>query len=309
MNWKEVDIATSSEGADLVANVLFECGSEGVSIYDSNDLMELIKSDIIWDYIDEHLLVKSEVVHVKGFYAQEGFDKTYTAILEGLSNLKSLSGFNLGSLEITCREISDEDWINVWRKYYQPIHIGHIVIVPNWLSYDKQPDETVVYMDPGMAFGTGEHESTKICLQLFSELDCVGKTVLDVGTGSGILGITAAVSGASKVYMSDIDEIAVKAAKENAAANRTEAVTVIVQDDLISNADIQADIVFANITADILISLSKDIGTCLRDGGYVILSGIIKKRYIEVEQAYIKAGYKVDKCIEMGEWCGIRLVK
>lgn len=308
MKFKEITVNTTTIASDLVAMILTDCGSEGVSIYDSSDISELIKSDIIWDYIDEKLLKQSPIVKVKGFYNEENFSNTYNAVIEALADLKENSPFDLGSLEVETRDIDDQDWVNEWKKYYKPIHIGNIVIVPKWLKYDAKPNEKVVLIDPGMAFGTGTHESTKLCLTMFNEIECEGKSVVDIGAGSGILGITASVCGAKDVYLSDIDEIAVKACRENAELNNIQNATIIC-DDLIKNANVKGDIVFANITADILIMLSKDIGNCLQDNGYIILSGIIKARYDDVLKAYLQAGFTLDKSLVDGEWCGLRFRK
>ena len=305
MIYKEITVNTTTEGSELVAYILEELGSEGVSIYDSSDILELYKSDIIWDYIDENVLKSSEIVKVKGFYNQDEYEKVYLNLLEKLEELKENSPFNLGSLEVSVMDINDEDWVNVWKKYYKPIHINDIVIVPCWLDYQKQENEKVVYLDPGMAFGTGEHESTKLCLTLFSELDTIGKDVLDVGTGSGILGITASVCGAKSVYMSDIDAVAIESCKQNAKLNKLGDYEIAL-DDLVATCHKKGDIVFANITADILIKLSKDIIKLVKKDGYIILSGIIKARYDEVLKAYLDSGFTLDKSMVMGEWCGIR---
>ena len=306
MMYKELTVFTTTDGSDLVSMILSDAGSDGVTIYDSSDIMELYRSDIIWDYIDDKVLEQSDVVKVKGFYADDTFEVAYHEIIGALEILRENSPFELGSLETATNDIDDEDWVNVWKKNYRPIHIGNIVIVPKWLKYDATENENVVYLDPGMAFGTGEHESTQLCLTLFSELNVSGKRVLDIGTGSGILGITASVCGAEHVYMSDIDSIAVKAAKENAKLNKLGAFDIAC-DDLVANATATGDIVFANITADILIMLSGQIGKLVNKDGYIILSGIIKARYDEVLAAYIKAGFTVDKSMVLGEWCGLRL--
>ena len=306
MKYKELTVLTTTEGSDLVSMILYDAGSEGVSIYDSSDIKELYRKDIIWDYIDDSVLMQSEVVSVKGFYPEDAFDKIYIDVLAELDILRQNSPFELGSLETSIIIVDDEDWVNVWKKYYKPIHINNIVIVPKWLKYDAKQGESVVYLDPGMAFGTGEHESTRLCLTLFSELDVKGKKVLDIGTGSGILGIAASVCGADHVYMSDIDAIAVNAANQNAKLNKLGDVNIVC-DDLVANLTTTGDIVFANITADILIMLSKQIGKLVNSGGSMILSGIIKARYDEVLAAYLKAGFVVDKSMVLGEWCGLRL--
>lgn len=308
MKYKEITVNTTTEGSDLVAMILYDCGSEGVSIYDSKDILELIKSDIIWDYIEEDVLKQSPVVKVKGCYNEDNFENVYQNVLVELENLQKNSPFEMGSLEVQVNELDDTDWVNEWKKYYKPIHIGKIVIVPKWIKYAAQEDEVVVLIDPGMAFGTGTHESTRLCLQLFSELDATQKIVLDIGAGSGILGITASLCGAKGVLLSDIAPLAVKACEENVELNNVKNAK-ITQADLIENADQKGDIVFANITADILISLSNNIGNVLKDNGYIILSGIIHKRYDEVLNAYLENGFVLDKSLVLGEWCGIRLKK
>lgn len=306
MKYKQITVNTTTEGSDLVAMVLYDCGSDGVSIYDSKDILELIKSDIIWDYIEPTVLEQSPIVKVKGFYDVENFDSIYVNVLDGLEELKQNSPFELGSLEVEVCDLDDADWVNEWKKYYKPIHIGKIVIVPKWIKYTTEADERVVLIDPGMAFGTGSHESTRLCLELFGELDCVGKSVLDIGAGSGILGISASICGAESVYLSDIAPLAVKACHENAELNNIKN-AVITQADLLENATVKGDIVFANITADILIALSGNIGNVLKKDGYIILSGIIHKRYDDVLKAYLDKGYILDKSVVLGEWCGLRL--
>lgn len=308
MKYKEISVNTTTEGSDLVAMILYDCGSEGVSIYDSKDILELIESDIIWDYIEADVLKQSPIVKVKGCYNEDTFENIYQNVLEELENLKENSPFELGSLEVQVCELDDTDWVNEWKKYYKPIHIGKIVIVPKWIKYEAQKDEIVVLIDPGMAFGTGSHESTRLCLQLFSELDANGKSVLDIGAGSGILGIAASLCGAKSVLLSDIAPLAVKACEENVQLNNVSN-AVVTQADLIESATTKGDIVFANITADILIALSNNIGNVLSSNGYIILSGIIHKRYDEVLNAYIKNGFVLDKSLVLGEWCGIRFKK
>lgn len=305
----EICINTNTVGSELAADILFDNGSSGVAIYDSADVAELIKSDIIWDYIDESLLVTCQSVLVKGYVPKENFDTLYPLIMDGLDKLQERSEEYLGSLEVTCAEVDDEDWLNTWKKFYKPIKIGRVTVVPKWLKYECTCDEKIVFIDPGMAFGTGEHESTQLCIELLQELDVEGKSVLDIGTGSGILGIAAARLGASSVLMSDIDEVAVKAAKTNAACNDLAACDVTIkQCDLVKDGTARGQIVLANITADILIKLSNDIARCLDCGGYMIISGIINARYQEVLDAYIAAGLKLDKALVKGEWSALRLV-
>lgn len=300
MKSKEITILTNTQGAELVANILEELGSNGVSIYDTSDLAELIKSDIIWDYVDESLLIKNEIVKVSGYFKED--DAIEKEIAKKLEFLKDNSPFKLGSLEMTASLVDDTDWLNEWRKYYQPIHAGKIVVVPKWINYPKQDDEYIVKLDPGMAFGTGSHESTFMCLSLLNEIEVKDKTVIDVGTGSGILGIASAVMGARSVEAYDIDDIAVDAARENASLNDIAKVFSADNANLIDKTNNKFDIALANITADILIDLSKSISEYLNKNGKLIISGVIVTRKDSVINAFKSKGFSVVKEMAMNDW-------
>lgn len=300
MKSKEITILTNTQGAELVANILEELGSNGVSIYDTSDLAELIKSDIIWDYVDESLLIKNEIVKVSGYFKED--DDIEKEIAKKLDLLKDNSPFKLGSLEMTVSVVDDTDWLNEWKKYYQPIHAGKIVVVPKWINYPKQDDEYIVKLDPGMAFGTGSHESTFMCLSLLNEIEVKYKTVIDVGTGSGILGIASAVMGAKSVEAYDIDDIAVDAARENASLNDIAKVFSADNANLIDKTKNKFDIALANITADILIDLSKSISKYLNRNGKLIISGVIATRKDSVINAFKSRGFSVVKEMAMNDW-------
>lgn len=306
MKYKELQVSTTTEGSDLVAMILLDLGSEGVSIYDSNDVLDMMKNHRLWDYIEPDVLRQSPIVRVKGFYNIENFDEIYRDANAKIEELRLNSPFELGSLEIETRDLDDVDWVNEWKKYYDTIHICDVAVVPKWIKYQPAKDEKVILIDPGMAFGTGSHESTQLCIKLFRELDCVGKTVLDIGSGSGILGMVASVCGASKVVMSDISELAVKVCKENILLNNIKNATVT-EADLLESATIKGDIIFANLTADILIELSKNIDKVVKKDSYLVLSGIIHARYNDVLQAFLNKGFILDKSLTLGEWCGLRL--
>lgn len=305
----EVTVATNTETSEIVADILYELGSNGVAIYDTEDVESMLKSDIIWDYIDEKLLKKSEIVTVKGYYDTENISDILLELDSALEKLRNNSLSAVGSLEVTTMEIDDQDWVNVWRKYYKPIHTGRIVVVPNWIKYEPKDSETPIFIDSGMAFGTGEHETTRLCLELLGELEVADKEVLDIGTGSGILGIAAAALGAKSVFMSDLDIVAVESAKKNLALNTVVSDVTIKQCDLLSETDISGDIVLANITADILIRLSKDIKEHMRPSGYLIISGIIHMRADDVRGAFLSSGLKLDTERVDGEWRAMRFVR
>lgn len=304
MKYKEITVNTTTEASELVADILFERGSNGVGIYDKNDFAALVKSDVIWDYVDESVLNQSEVVKVKGFFAEQGFADTLALVEEDLRELAQRSCFATGSLEITVGEVDDEDWVNVWKKHYRPIPCGRIVVVPNWLAYQAKEGEQIVKMDPGMAFGTGEHETTRICLNLLQKDSLENKRVADIGTGSGILAIAAAKLGAESVDAFDIDDIAVKAARNNCEFNGVSNLVNVDNADLLAKCNGVYDVVLANITADILIALCNDLSRYVKKGGTVIISGIIHKRDNDVRSAFENHGLVVKEKITDGEWCG-----
>lgn len=290
MKYKTITVCTNHNDADLISSAMFDAGAGGVSILDKQDFLDLIKSDIIWDYVDESVLNQSDVVRVSTISP----DDEFLSRLE--QNLESMREHGVQYGEITVDEIDEADYENEWKKYYKPIVTKHITVVPTWIKYDKKPDERIMRLDPGMAFGTGSHATTRMCLEL---MNVEGRDVIDVGCGSGILGIGAKLCGAKSVYMCDIDDQAVRFARENAKQNGVDA--TIEQADLLQG-DRKADFIFANITADILMRLSKDIGKHLNDGGEIVLSGIIDTRLDEVEKCYIDAGFEVVEKMAMDGW-------
>ena len=183
MKWYEVTLVSTHEGADLFADALFSVGCGGVSIYDKQDIVALYDSDIVWDYIDENLVNNlDDRVFVKGIIGEEEKTEVLQKIAEEIENLKKNSPFNLGSGEIIVNSIDDEDWKNEWKKYYKPIVTKSVTVVPVWIKYNKISDkEKILWINPGMAFGTGEHETTKMCLDLLGEIDVSAKPLSTSG--------------------------------------------------------------------------------------------------------------------------------
>ncbi len=295
MKWYEIIVNTTTEGTELIADAFFSIGcTGGVKIVDKSDVIDVIKNQKMWDYIDEAVLNSADTAKVSGYVSFDEKDKKIEELTEILKNENVPFG------EINTAVIDDESWVETWKKYYRPIDAGRYVIVPKWINYNED-GKIKVLMDPGMAFGTGEHESTKMCLMLMSGNDFTGKSVIDVGTGSGILGIAAIKSGAKSCYMCDIDSIAVKAAKENAELNGVLDKVEIELADLLQK-DMTADIVLANLTAGILVRLSDGLNKHVHSGSKLICSGIIHERKQEVIDAFVKSGFKLDKELIMGEW-------
>lgn len=297
MKYKTITVFTNHNDADLISSAMFDAGAGGVSILDKQDFLDLVKSDVIWDYVDESVLEQSEVVKVSTMY--ELGDKDFEANLE--ANLEELKNNGVQFGEILKGEIDAADYENEWKKYYNPIKTKNITIVPTWIEYNPGKDEKIMRLDPGMAFGTGSHATTRMCLEL---MDVEGKDVIDVGCGSGILGIAAKICGAKSVYMCDIDAQAVEFATKNAELNNV--VATIEKADLLEGEQ-QADFIFANITADILMRFSKSIGKHLRENGTIVLSGIIDTRLDEVIQCYQSAGYQIVERMAIDDWRALKL--
>lgn len=304
MKYLQVTVSTVSEASELVAMIMYENGSEGVAINDDADVRELIEKKISWDYVDEKLLeCCSNKALVSGFF-DVGCD--VSKITKGLQELKERAVVEVGSLEAVSSVIDSSDWENEWRKYYNPLYFGDVVIVPAW---QKPPlDAKVpVLIEPGMAFGTGNHETTAMCISFMQFVDMRGKSVLDMGCGSGILGISAAKLGARHVILSDIDEQALIASRANAALNGVTDVCEFLGGDL-NAGGVKADVVVANITADVLFRLRDLLHSVLKSGGDLIISGIINARAEEIERAYAADFELTDKKIS-GEWQAMLLKK
>ena len=297
MKYKTITVFTNHNDADLISSAMFDAGAGGVSILDKQDFIDLVKSDVIWDYVDESVLEQSEVVKVSTMC--EPTDTDFLGNLQ--ANLEEMKKNGVQFGEILIGDIDAADYENEWKKYYNPIKTKHITIVPTWIDYKASKGEKIMRLDPGMAFGTGSHATTRMCLEL---MDVNGKDVIDVGCGSGILGIAAKICGAKSVYMCDIDEQAVEFARQNASLNHVDA--VIERADLLEG-DRQADFIFANITADILMRFSKSIGKHLRKGGIIVLSGIIDTREAEVVQCYRDAGYEIIERQSIDDWRAFKL--
>lgn len=304
MKWYEISVKTNSEGTDLIADAFFTIGClGGVKIIDKNDVIDILNSNLLWDYIDESIFQRAEIAQVSAFVSKEEL----SAKLDEFRKICTERNYPIGEINVT--EIDDDSWYDSWKKFYSPLEIGNYAIVPEWINYDNKNNLIKVLIDPGMAFGTGEHESTKMCLSLMSDIPFEGKDVIDVGTGSGILGVAAMLSGAKSCYMCDIDSVAVKAASENAKLNKVEDKVEIELADLLTKKDKKADVILANLTADILIRLSKDLPDHMQNGAVLICSGIIHERKKEVIDAFLQAGLTLEKDLIMGEWNGLRFKK
>lgn len=306
MDWMETVVHTTTMGADLVSDVLMGAGAVGTSIEDRFDVTSSKKSDGMWDMIDEDVLRHmSEDVLVKAYFEQGPSAQEALHLLR--QKLQELSreemGFDIGSLELEIRQVREQDWAENWKKYYKPFRAGRrLVIRPSWERYEEKEGDLVLKLDPGMAFGTGTHETTFMCLEQLETYVTLGSRVIDVGCGSGILALAAAKLGADDVLAIDLDELAVKVAAENVQKNGLTAVVRVEHGDLLERREEKADVIVANIIADVICYLCGPAKKHLLPGGTLICSGIIREREADVQRALTAAGYTVDTRLEKGEW-------
>ena len=298
----EIKFKTTSEASELAAEAMWTAGADGVEIDDANDFLEAVRDPMNWDYADENDVVSDGTADIKAVFTGVSLVAAEKAAREALL---SYLGSVPGGFEVATRE--DEDWENGWKSFYKPAKIGEFEIVPVWMKDEYPAGEKTIYINPATAFGTGEHPSTRLALLLMSGLSH-GKSVVDIGTGSGILGIAAAKAGAKRVLMTDFDPEAVNAAHELSALNGV-AEAEIRLGDLADGVAEKFDVVTANLTADILPRLAPDIKKITNPGAKLILSGILTKRADEVIEAFVSEGMDLDERAEEGEWTALKMTR
>lgn len=291
-NYNQIKVTVNKESSDDVIAVMTAMDFfGGLMIEDFSDI-----DTCPWDYVDEELLKKDKtVVSVSGYVEA---DENIAGVLERLSLMLPAEA------KVEVISVNEDDWANNWRKYYHPIHVGkHLVIKPSWIDYDRKPDDIIVELDPGMAFGTGTHETTRMCMEHLEKYINKDSRVLDVGCGSGILSITSVLIGAKEVTGVDIDPVAVKVASENGRMNGFKPPKYnIRRGNLVDEAEGKYDVIVANIIADVIISVCGDVKDFLSDNGVFISSGIIVDRKEDVEKALVQNGYTITDTMEEGEW-------
>ena len=310
MQWCEAIVHTNTVGSELVSELMIGHGATGTEIVDRADVPDPAKPGVYWELYDPALLAAMpEDVLVKGWFAQD--DKTHDvlAALRGeLAVLRRENGEAYGALTLEHSAVADEDWSENWKQYYKPFHIGErLVVKPSWEPYEPRTGEIVVELDPGMAFGTGTHETTFMCMELLQKHVQAGMSVMDVGTGSGILAIAAAKLGAKDVLAVDIDPDAVRVASENILKNGVGETVRAVKGDLVGGETLPCGLAVANIVADAICMLAAPLRRHLSAGGLFICSGIIREREADVQAAVQAAGYTHVERLAKGEWVALCL--
>lgn len=307
-NWIEIEIKTTTESVEAITNILHETGAGGSMIEDPKDFEFIKQNELDWDYVDEELLTKGheDDVVIKTYISEEKNVREFVEIVKQRIDMLKDFGLDIGKGTVELDKVNEEDWANNWKAYYKTTKIGEKVVVkPTWEDYVAKDGDLVIELDPGMAFGTGTHETTSMCIRALEKHVEKDSEVFDIGCGSGILAIAAAKLGAKKVVAVDLDEVAVIVTKENAEKNEVEGSIDILHGNLTDVVEGKADIVVANIMADIIKILAKDVADFMKDDAVFISSGIILAKVDEVSECLIENGFKILDVTRDGEWAAI----
>ena len=323
MKWKKFRIKTVTDAEDIIISTLYDIGLEGAQIEDKVPLTAAEKEQMFVDILPEG--PEDDGIAYLSFFVEEnedgkllvnGEETTQEAILESVDKeLEGLRAFcDIGEGSISVDETEDVDWINNWKQYFHQFYIDDLLVIPSWEEVEeKDQDKMVLHIDPGTAFGTGMHETTQLCIRQLKKYVTPDTVMLDVGTGSGILGILALMFGAKKVVGTDLDPCAVDAVQDNLQANGIdpEKFTLLIGN-LITEKEVQDqvgygcyDIVAANILADVLVALTPVVIAQMKPGAIYILSGIIDDKEAVVKEAVQAAGLELLDVNYQGEWVGI----
>ena len=313
MKWKKFTLTTTTEAVDYLGSMFDEIGIQGMEVEDNIPLTEAETKGMFIDILPE--LPPDEGVAKVSFYLDDNdeVERILEEVKEGIEEYRQFVDMGAGTIEAS--ETEDKDWINNWKQYFKPFTVDNILIKPTWEPIpEEHKDKMLIQIDPGTAFGTGKHETTQLCIRQLEKFVKPGVKVLDLGTGSGILGITALKLGADYVYGTDLDENAITAVHENLAANQIEEEKFgVIQGNIIDDKDVQDaagydcyDIAVANILADIIIMIQEEVPVHIKKGGIFITSGIINMKEQAVKDALAKNdAFEIIETTYQGEWVSI----
>lgn len=310
MDWTAVTVITSSEAVEAVSYILTSEGAQGVQIDDSADFAHLQpgKYGRYGEIIDpEEIPHRKQGAAVTGYFPEKTFvPEVVPTITSKVAKLKEY-GLNPGANKVTAAMVNNEEWATVWQKYYHPLRVtNELTIVPQWEDYTpEQESEKLLYLDPGMAFGTGTHPTTRLMLQALEQVIRGGESLIDVGTGSGVLSIAAKQLGADQVAAYDVDDVAVESAKKNLVLNPVASDVKIGVNSLLDGIHTQVDVIVANILAEIIVPLIPQAYENLKPGGFFLTSGIIDDKADLIRKKLNEQGFIIDSETKMKDWHGI----
>lgn len=303
MKWSEISIFTTQEAIEAISNILHDVGAGGVIIEDS----DILKCDFDNKFGEIYKLspedYPNEGVILKAYFPFNSYlIETIEQIKSAIKNLSTYD-INVGSGKVSISEVEEEDWATSWKKYYKPIKVSNrFIIAPTWEKTDIDTDRLLIELDPGMAFGTGSHPTTIMSIQALENAINGNEEVIDVGCGTGVLSIAAAKLGANKVLALDLDEIAVKSAKLNIELNQVDNKIDVKQNNLLSDIDVSADVIVANILAEVIVKFTGDVERLLKTNGIFIASGIIQSKADLVKESIEETGLIVLEKIQDQDW-------
>lgn len=303
MKYIQVDIDVRAEEIEAVTGLLLINGITDTVVEDPADLNRLLnkEADYEWDYISDEVLEMKNRRPKITFYMDDTEES-----LRKIAEVSQKLAVSFPKASIKMLSADDSQWKDKWKEFFKPAKVGNrIVVKPTWEEYEAKEDELIIQIDPGMAFGTGTHETTSLCLRLMEEYLKPGESVLDVGCGSGILSVGAALLGAGKILAVDIDPEAIRASKQNVELNGCEYIVKVQEGNLVEGLNFKANLVVANLMADLVIELSSHVAEHMRNGGTYISSGILIEKKEEVEEAIKNCGFVIEEIREDGMWCAI----
>lgn len=308
MNWTEISIHTTAESVEAVSSILYEIGANGVVIEDPEVLHRQWDTPFGEIYQLSPDDFPAEGVFVKAYLPVDSstLDETLEQLREQLDQLESY-GLDLGKGTIAVNDVHEDEWAHAWKKYYKPVPVSdRITIKPVWEEYlPKHDREIVIEMDPGMAFGTGTHPTTVLCLRALEKYLQPGDKVYDVGTGTAILSVAAVKLGAAEVIATDLDEVAVRSAQANTELNQVDERITVKQNNLLDHMEGPVNIVVANILAEIIVRFTDDVHRVLVPDGLFIASGIISAKAAEVLSASERSHLEVVETVSIDDWVAI----